>query len=105
MIDRSSVKPTGSPRARRSVGASKPDPECGQPPTCDAPLGPRDASERAFFDQDPAMAEKARRKTYDMLVADKLQVQGFHYPFPGLGNIVKDGSGYRLVPAQWSSVI
>ncbi len=38
-----------------------------------------------FFDQDPAMAEKARRKTYDMLVADKLQVQGFHYPFPGLG--------------------
>ena len=28
-----------------------------------------------------------------MVVAEKLQVQGFHYPFPGLGNVVKDGDG------------
>ena len=59
----------------------------------------------AFFDQDPAMAETTRRKVYDMLVADKMRVQGFHYPFPANGNIVKDGSGYRMVPAQWSPVI
>jgi glyoxylase-like metal-dependent hydrolase (beta-lactamase superfamily II) len=59
----------------------------------------------AFFDQDPAMAEAARRKTYDMLVADKLMVQGFHYPFPGLGNVEKDGSGYRVIPAPWNPVI
>ncbi|MEA2884050.1 MAG: hypothetical protein QOH32_3306, partial [Bradyrhizobium sp.] len=45
------------------------------------------------------------RKVYDMLVAEKMRVQGFHYPFPGLGNIVKEGSGYRVVPAQWSPVI
>jgi len=60
---------------------------------------------RAFFDQDPAQAETTRRKIYDMLVAEKMRVQGFHYPFPGLGNVVKDGNGYRLVPAQWSPVI
>lgn len=59
----------------------------------------------AFFDQDAAMAEKARRKTYDMVIAEKLQVQGFHYPFPGLGNVEKDGSGYRVVPAHWNPVI
>ncbi|MBR1227301.1 MULTISPECIES: MBL fold metallo-hydrolase [unclassified Bradyrhizobium] len=59
----------------------------------------------AFFDQDAAMAEKARRKTYDMVVAEKLMVQGFHYPFPGLGNVEKDGSGYRVVPAHWNPVI
>ena len=35
-----------------------------------------------MFDQDPAMAEATRRKVYDMLVADKMRVQGFHYPFP-----------------------
>jgi hypothetical protein len=63
------------------------------------------ASWRAFFDQDPAQAETTRRKTYDMLVAEKMRVQGFHYPFPGLGNVVKDGGGYRLIPAQWSPVI
>ena len=46
----------------------------------------------AFFDQDAAMAEKARRKTYDMVVAEKLQVQGFHFPFPGLGNVVRQNA-------------
>jgi glyoxylase-like metal-dependent hydrolase (beta-lactamase superfamily II) len=60
---------------------------------------------RAFFDQDAAQAETTRRKVYDMLVAEKMGVQGFHYPFPGLGNVVKDGNGYRLVPAQWNPVI
>jgi glyoxylase-like metal-dependent hydrolase (beta-lactamase superfamily II) len=58
-----------------------------------------------MFDQDPAMAETTRRKVYDMLVADKMRVQGFHYPFPANGFVEKDGSGYRLVPAPWSPVI
>ena len=59
----------------------------------------------AFFDQDGDVAETTRRRVYDMLVAEKLQVQGFHYPFPGLGNIEKDGSGYRVVPAPWNPSI
>ena len=57
----------------------------------------------AFFDQDADVAEKTRRRVYDMVVAEKLQVQGFHYPFPGLGNVVKDGDGYRVIPASWNS--
>jgi glyoxylase-like metal-dependent hydrolase (beta-lactamase superfamily II) len=57
------------------------------------------------FDQDPAVAEATRRKVYDMLVADKMRVQGFHYPFPANGFVEKDGNGYRLVPAPWSPVI
>ena len=59
----------------------------------------------AYFDQDGDVAEATRRRVYDMLVAEKLQVQGFHYPFPGLGNIEKDGSGYRVVPAPWNPSI
>jgi hypothetical protein len=39
-----------------------------------------------------------------MLVADKMRVQGFHYPFPAIGNVEKDGTGYRLVPVPWSPV-
>ena len=38
-----------------------------------------------MFDQDPAQAETTRRKVYDMLVAEKMRVQGFHYPFPANG--------------------
>jgi glyoxylase-like metal-dependent hydrolase (beta-lactamase superfamily II) len=58
-----------------------------------------------MYDQDPAMAETTRRKVYDMLAADKMRVQGFHYPFPANGYVEKDGNGYRLVPAPWSPVI
>ena len=50
------------------------------------------------------MAETTRRKVYDMLVADKMRVQGFHYPFPAIGYVEKDGNGYRLVPAPWNPV-
>jgi glyoxylase-like metal-dependent hydrolase (beta-lactamase superfamily II) len=57
-----------------------------------------------MFDQDPQMAEATRRKVYDMLVADKTRVQGFHYPFPAIGYAEKDGTGYRLVPVPWSPV-
>jgi glyoxylase-like metal-dependent hydrolase (beta-lactamase superfamily II) len=59
----------------------------------------------AFFDQDAEMAERTRRRVYDMVVAEKLQVQGFHYPFPGLGHVVKDGDGYRVVPVPWNPAI
>jgi hypothetical protein len=59
----------------------------------------------AFYDQDPVTAEATRRKVYDMLVADKMRVQGFHYPFPGLAYVEKDGSGYRYTPVAWSPVI
>ena len=59
----------------------------------------------AAFDQDADLAEKTRRGVYDMVVAEKLQLQGFHYPFPGLGNVVKDGDGYRVIPAPWNPAI
>jgi glyoxylase-like metal-dependent hydrolase (beta-lactamase superfamily II) len=59
----------------------------------------------AFFDQDPAEAEATRRKIYDMLVAEKMLVQGFHYPFPSLGHVEKDGSAYREIPVGWNPVL
>ena len=55
------------------------------------------------FDQDAAMAEATRRKIYDMLSAEKMRVQGYHFPFPAQGNVAKDGDGYRYVPVMWSS--
>jgi glyoxylase-like metal-dependent hydrolase (beta-lactamase superfamily II) len=51
-----------------------------------------------FFDQDPPQAAATRRKVYDMLVAEKLPVQGYHFPFPALARIEKQGDGYRVVP-------
>lgn len=53
----------------------------------------------AMYDQDAKMAEETRRKVYDMLAAEKMRVQGFHYPFPSLGRIEKAGDGYKLISA------
>jgi glyoxylase-like metal-dependent hydrolase (beta-lactamase superfamily II) len=51
------------------------------------------------FDTDPQTAEQSRRKLYDMAIAEKMSVQGFHFPFPAAGRIEKDGTGYRFHPA------
>jgi glyoxylase-like metal-dependent hydrolase (beta-lactamase superfamily II) len=59
----------------------------------------------AFYDQDPVMAETTRRKVYDMLVAEKMLVQGFHYPFPSLAYVEKSGSGYREAPVAWNPTL
>jgi glyoxylase-like metal-dependent hydrolase (beta-lactamase superfamily II) len=59
----------------------------------------------AFYDQDPVKAEETRRKVYDMLVAEKMLVQGFHYPFPSLAYVEKTGTGYREIPVPWNPTI
>ncbi len=58
-----------------------------------------------MFDQDAKMAEETRRKTYDMLAADKMMVQGFHYPFPAVAFIEKSGTGYRENMVPWNPTI
>ena len=55
---------------------------------------------RGAFDQDGAKAVATRRKVYDMLVAEKLPVQAFHFPFPALRTVEKAGDGYRTTPVQ-----
>ena len=69
------------------------------------PIFVRNPGWHLMFDQDAKMAEETRRKVYDMLVAEKMMVQGFHYPFPALAYIEKSGSGYRELPVPWSPVL
>jgi glyoxylase-like metal-dependent hydrolase (beta-lactamase superfamily II) len=58
-----------------------------------------------MFDMDKPLAVQTRNKLYDMAATEKMLVQGFHFPFPSLGYVEKDGSGYRLVPVAWQPVI
>jgi glyoxylase-like metal-dependent hydrolase (beta-lactamase superfamily II) len=59
----------------------------------------------AVFDMDAKMAEETRRKLYDRLATDKMMLQGFHYPFPSVAYIQKEGNGYRTIPAPWNPTI
>jgi glyoxylase-like metal-dependent hydrolase (beta-lactamase superfamily II) len=58
-----------------------------------------------MLDVEPVQAEATRRKVYDMLVAERMLVQGFHYPFPSVGHVEKSGTGYREVLVNWSATI
>ena len=48
------------------------------------------------FDIDPQKAVETRRKFYDMAAAEKALVVGFHFTFPSVGYVEKDGT--RLSP-------
>ncbi|UHD47951.1 MBL fold metallo-hydrolase [Aureimonas altamirensis] len=52
-------------------------------------------------DRDKDTALSSRRRIFDMAAADGLLVLGFHYPFPGLGRMLKTDAGYAWVPANW----
>jgi len=54
------------------------------------------------FDADPALASATRRRTLDMAATDKVQVLGYHFPFPGLGHVEARGQGFGFVPSPWS---
>ena len=53
------------------------------------------------FDMDGPQAVAARRQMLDRVVADRMLVQAYHFPFPACGHMAKTGTGYELVPVEW----
>jgi hypothetical protein len=45
-------------------------------------------------------AVATRRKLLDRAAADRMLVQGYHFPFPACGIITREGAGYAFVPQQ-----
>ena len=46
------------------------------------------------YDQDGPLAVTTRRALLDRVIAEKMMICGAHFPFPGTGRFVKDGSAY-----------
>jgi glyoxylase-like metal-dependent hydrolase (beta-lactamase superfamily II) len=57
------------------------------------------------FDVDGDLAQQTRHKFYDMAAAEKATVVGFHFTFPSIGHVEKDGNKYRLIPSAWNPTI
>jgi glyoxylase-like metal-dependent hydrolase (beta-lactamase superfamily II) len=53
------------------------------------------------YDADPTQAVATRRKIFDRVAADKLNVLGYHMPMPGLGNIRRAGNGFEWLQRPW----
>jgi glyoxylase-like metal-dependent hydrolase (beta-lactamase superfamily II) len=59
---------------------------------------------QGVFDFDGDMAAETRKRMLDRASADKMLVQGYHFPFPASGYIVKTASGYEVVPVMWQPI-
>jgi glyoxylase-like metal-dependent hydrolase (beta-lactamase superfamily II) len=57
------------------------------------------------YDLDPPQAIATRKKVLDMVTTDKLMIAGMHIGFPGVGHVVKAGSGYAFMPVWWSGTL
>jgi glyoxylase-like metal-dependent hydrolase (beta-lactamase superfamily II) len=55
------------------------------------------------FDFDAQAAEVARRRVLDRVSADRMRVSGYHFPFPAIGHMAKEGNGYRFVQTDWAA--
>jgi glyoxylase-like metal-dependent hydrolase (beta-lactamase superfamily II) len=49
------------------------------------------------FDTDPKQAAGSRVKMLDMLASNKIPVLAYHYPWPGVGHVVKTGDGFHYI--------
>jgi glyoxylase-like metal-dependent hydrolase (beta-lactamase superfamily II) len=54
------------------------------------------------FDMDGPLAAQTRKAMLDRAAADRMLVQGYHFPFPGSGHIVRTASGFDFAPTMWN---
>lgn len=53
-----------------------------------------------MWDHDREKAARTRRALLDRAATDRLLVTGYHFPFPGVGHVVKEGTAFRWLPAE-----
>lgn len=63
-------------------------------------VGPEEPDWALAVEMDPSIAAATRRRLFKQAAEDKLLVAGYHFPFPGIGRIIEQGSSWRFVPMQ-----
>jgi glyoxylase-like metal-dependent hydrolase (beta-lactamase superfamily II) len=57
------------------------------------------------LDMDGALAVKTRKKILERVASDRMLIQGYHFPFPACGHIIKTATGYDFVPTLWEAMM
>ena len=60
----------------------------------------RNPGMHSMFDTDGPKAEATRRAFFDRVIAEKAMIAGYHFGFPNVGTLSKDGDGYAFAPVS-----
>jgi glyoxylase-like metal-dependent hydrolase (beta-lactamase superfamily II) len=62
---------------------------------------------RAEFarDTDPEQGVSSRLRIFDMVASGKIPIVAYHFPWPGVGHVTKNGDNYRYVAIQMQTVL
>jgi glyoxylase-like metal-dependent hydrolase (beta-lactamase superfamily II) len=62
---------------------------------------------RAEFarDTDPKQGVSSRLRVFDMVASGKIPIVAYHFPWPGIGHVAKDGDHYRYVAIEMQTVL
>ncbi len=52
-------------------------------------------------DDIPELTVSTRQRLLDMAATDRIAVLGYHFPFPGVGHVKRNGDAYEFIPALW----
>ncbi len=50
------------------------------------------------FDTDPKQSAQTRSRMLDRFATDREQILSYHFPWPGIGHVAREGDGYEWVP-------
>jgi len=57
------------------------------------------------YDTDSKQSANTRVRVLDMLAANRTQIVAYHFPWPGVGYVGKQGDAYRYYPASLQTVL
>lgn len=57
------------------------------------------------FDTDPKQSASTRVRILDTLAANRTPLIAYHFPWPGIGNVAKQGEGFRYYPTPLQMVL
>ena len=55
---------------------------------------------QVMWDHDREQGAQTRARLLDRVATDRVPIAGYHYPFPGVGHVVRDGSAYKAPSAS-----
>jgi glyoxylase-like metal-dependent hydrolase (beta-lactamase superfamily II) len=57
------------------------------------------------YDTDSKQSANTRVRVLDMLAANRIPLIAYHFPWPGVGHVAKNGDGFRYFPAPLQMVL